>query len=80
MAYWASNILVGATEMCWPLGNWISNLFLPCSKVCFAVYKLCFLLQLDEDDDNDSSIALDVNLVLKLVRKLQPKLVSLLFY
>jgi len=49
-------------------------------KVCFGVCKLCFLLQLDEDDDNDSGIALDVNLVLKLVRKLQPKLVSILFH
>lgn len=33
-----------------------------------------YLSELDEDDDNDSSIALDVNLVLKLVRKLRPKL------
>ncbi|XP_078349597.1 inositol-tetrakisphosphate 1-kinase-like isoform X2 [Oculina patagonica] len=33
-----------------------------------------YLSELDEDDNNDSSIALDENLVLKLVRKLQPKL------
>ncbi|KAJ7365305.1 Inositol-tetrakisphosphate 1-kinase [Desmophyllum pertusum] len=33
-----------------------------------------YLSQLDEDDDNGNTIAPDENLVLKLVRKLQPKL------
>ena len=36
-------------------------------------------VQLDNDDsDSTNSIGLDENLVLKLVRKLQPKLVSVL--